>query len=173
VRNQQPLFSRYLCTNGDGSGTDNFIGNHAATEAYIQPAAEQIFYLHLLIVSLEDGSGMKAEQYGLLAALTNGVQIREEDSAGTITDFTDGVPIKTNAQWAALCYDADIKDWGTSPTQELFVARYTFANHGRGIYLDGDRGGKLVVALNDNFTGLISHRFLVEGYIYRIDKPNP
>lgn len=170
MRNNYPLFSRYLDTNGDGTGTEDFIGNQASVEAYIQPPADKIFYIARMIVSIEDGSGMKAEQYGNLSALTNGIEIKIQDSQGVVSDLTGGVPIKTNAQWGALCFDVDIKDWGTSPTQELLVARYTFERSGRGLFLNADFGDKLSVLLNDNFTGLISQKFLVQGYIWRMDK---
>jgi hypothetical protein len=173
MRNEQPLISRYLDTNGNGTGTTNFIGNHANVEAYIQPASEQIFYIARMIISIEDDGGFAAGDYGSLAALTNGIEIKEEDDQGVVTDFTDGVAIKTAGQWAQLCFDSDVKAWVASPTEEVFVVRYTFERSGRGIFLDADEGGKLVVYLNDDFTGLLSHRFLAQGYVARIDKPNP
>lgn len=171
MRNNQPLIARYLDTNGDGSGTENMVGNHAATDIYIEPAAEQVFYVARLIISIEDAAGFKAGLYGSLATLPNGILIREEDDAGVVTDFTDGVAIKTNGQWGQICYDTQLLSWSASPTEELLVVRYTFDRSGRGVYLDAAEGGKLVVKLNDNFTGLISHRFLAQGYATRLDLP--
>lgn len=162
---QRTLISRFLDTNGDGSGTENFIGNHAATVAYIQPATTEIFRLTRLIISIEDESGIKSGLYGSIAALPNGITISIVDDSGTLVDLTDGVPIKTNGQWGQLCYDVDLKSWSASPTNEMLLVRFTFTRMGQDIRLSGEHSARLNVNLNDNFTGLISHRFLVQGYI--------
>lgn len=162
---QRTIVSRYLDTNGDGTGTKNFIGNHAATTAFIAPAAGQIFRIARLIVSIEDGTGIKSGLYGALTALPNGVTITEVDDSGTLVDFTDGVPIKTNGQWGQLCYDVDLKSWSASPTEEMVLVRYTFMRAGQYVRLIGDNGGQLQVNLNDNFTGLLSHRFMAQGFV--------
>jgi hypothetical protein len=161
---QRTLISRFLDTNGDGTGTENFIGSHLATTAYIQPATTEIIRLTRLIVSIEDGTGIKSGLYGGLSALTNGITITQTDDSGTLVDFTDGVPIKTNAQWGQLCYDVSWHAWSASPTEEMVLVRYTFSRMGQDVRLNGANAAKLQVNLNDNFTGLLSHRFLVQGY---------
>ena len=163
------LFSRYLDINGDGTGTKEAVGNYSAgvEEFYIEPAATVSYRVHRLIISLEDTTGMQADEYGnLAAALTNGVSIQEKDGSGVITDFTDSLPIKTNAGWGALCYDVDVKSWGQTPTNEFLLARFSFDKFGEGLWLTGELGEYLTVVLNDDFTGLISHKFLAQGTIF-------
>lgn len=160
------LFSRYADTNGDGSGTKNANGDYSGTADifYIQPPAGTVFRAHRMLVSLEDTSAMTAEEYGNLgAALTNGIQARVQNDSGTIADLTDGVPVKTNAHWARVCYDADVKTWSNG--DELLAARWTFAKSGAAIVLDGTLNQRLEILLNDDFRGLISQYFLIQGNI--------
>jgi len=157
---------RYLDTNGDGTGTKNANGNYSggATDFYIQPPASTIYRIARLIVSVEDTSGFSAAEYGNTgSALSNVIHIETQDGGGTIVDYDNGVPIKTNAEWGRVCYDADLKTWGAG--NELLLVRWTYTKSGSFIRLDGDSSEKFVVTLNDDLTGLISHYFLVQGYI--------
>lgn len=104
---QKKLLSRYLDDNGDGTGSKNANGNYSGAEEifYCQPAAGEVFRISRMVVMIEDGSGFRAERYGSInGALGNGITIRSADnsSSGVIVDFTDGTPIKTNAQWGRL-----------------------------------------------------------------------
>ena len=160
------IFSRYADTNGDGSGTKSAIGNYSGGQEifYLQPPVGQVYRVHRLLFSAEDTSGMTAQEYGNLAApLTNGIEMKIQNDTGTITDLTDGVPIKTNGQWGRKCFDADLKTWGNG--DELIVARWTFSKSGSAIVLSGSRNDRLEILLNDDFTGLISQYFLLQGNI--------
>ena len=163
---QEILLARLLDTNGDGTGTKSAVGDYSTPEDfYIQPEAGEYFRIQRLIISIEDGTGIKAELYGGLAALANGITLKHIDDSGTLVDFTDGVPVKTNAHWGRFAFDVDVKDWGITPTNELLVARFSFSKFGQALRLDGSKGGKLVVTLSDNMTGIIAHYFMAEGYI--------
>lgn len=160
---KQPLISRYLSDDGTVTGNKNANGNYAGAveEFYIEPAAGESYTLTRMIVSFEDAGGMQAQEYGNIgSALTNGIEVKvvnEDDTV--IMDLTDGVPVKTNSQWARLCYDVDVKSWGSG--NDLCVVRWTFTKSGDAIYLE--EGQRLVVYLNDSLVGLISHYFLVQG----------
>lgn len=164
------LISRYLDTAGDGSGSKNANGDYSVsglgeTIFYIAPESTQVFEVARLIVSVYDTATMQAQEYGNLGgALGNGITVRVSDSSGVVNDLTDGVPITINAEWAALCYDADLKSWGSG--NELLGVRWTFAKSGEPVRLAGKLGEKLEVVLNDDLTGLISHRFMAQGLKY-------
>lgn len=167
IGSQQQLVSRFLDTNGDGTGTKNAIGNYsgAVTKFKLTPAAGEIFRVARLIISIEDTNGMTAAEYGNLgSALTNGVLVRVENGAGTVLDLTDGDPIITNAEFGSYCFDVTVKSWGQTPDDDLLVARWTFAKYEQMIRLVGDRGEFLSVVLNDDFSGLIAHKFMAQGY---------
>ena len=58
--------SRFLDTNGNGTGTKNANGNYsgAAEIFYIQPPAGSRYQINRLIVEVEDAAGMIATEYG-------------------------------------------------------------------------------------------------------------
>ena len=163
---QQVPISRFLDTNGDGTGTKNAVGNYASpTEFYIQPAAGTIYRIARMIVTIEDTTGFTATEYGNTGgALANGVTVQTKNDSGAITDWTDQQPVTVNSEWGKMCYDVDLKSWGAG--NEILVARWTFERSGQQIRLDGDDANneRFVVSLNDDLTGLIQHYFLVQGY---------
>ena len=77
-----------------------------------------------------------------------------------LCDFTDGVPITTNGNLGRICYDVDIKGWGTG--NEVLLARFTFEKCGYPLILEP--GEKLVINLSDDCSGLVDHYFLIQGY---------
>lgn len=166
---QTNIFSRFLDTNGDGTGTTNANGDYSGTgnedQFYIAPASGESFWIERMIVSVEDTSGFTAQEYGNLgAALTDGIEVQVRTGADTVKiDLTDGVPIETNAHWGRMCYDVDVKSWGAG--NELLVCRWTFTRTGGALILNGGNSERLTVVLSDSFTGLISHYFLVQGYV--------
>ncbi len=167
---KQPIFSRYLDVAGDGSGNSVANGDYSSApeEFFCQPAAGSVILVNRMIISIADAVGsFDAGNYGALAALTNGVQVKVlDDDDNVLMDLTDAVPIKTNAQWGQLCFDVDLKDWGTIGTGDgLLLVRWTFSKAGNPIRLVGDNGHRLAVILNDDLQGLTSQLFLIQGVI--------
>lgn len=155
---------RILDTNGDGTGTTNANGNYAsaADDFYIKPPVGTRYEIDRLIVFIQDTGAFDAELYGNGAILTNGISLLQLNFDGTTrVDLTGGLSIKSNADWGRLCYDVDVKTWGTG--DEVLLARFTFSKFGGPLTLDGDAGQSLVVRLNDNLSALVYHYFTVEG----------
>lgn len=154
-------FFRYLDTVGDGTGTMNANGDYSATaqDFFFQPAFG--VYVFRMIIMIEDTNGMRAEEYGNLGvALNNGYTIMKKDSDDIVQlDINDSVSIKTNAEIGRSGFETDIKSWGAG--DEVLLAGCKFADTGAPLELD--RNDKLVVTLNDDFTGLIEHFFMVQG----------
>jgi len=162
---QNLIFSRYLDTVGDGSGTKSATGDYSAVQGIfrIAPAAGVIYRVTRMIIHIGDTSGFTAAEYGNLgAALGNGVQVRTHNGAATIIDLTDNVPVTTNAEWGNSCYDVDLKTWGAG--DESLLVRWTFSKAGQDIRLDGDATEELQVLLDDDLQGLLDHHFVVQGY---------
>ena len=159
----RPMISRFADTNGDGTGTFEAIGNYSggATDFWIEPPAGEYWHIFRLIVELRDTGSFRAEYYGAGAALTNGIKIIHEVSA-VENDLTAQSSIKNNAQWASYCYDINNINFGAG--DDFMVARWTFANAGTALELFGDTDDKIIVRLNDDFTGLNAHRFLIQGF---------
>lgn len=165
---QHPLLIRYLDTNGDGTGTKLFTETQISQAAFIAPGAGEIFVLHRMMVAYLDDTATAAVYGGLGAALSNGIQIKHKRGATVVANLTDNVPVKKNADWVALAgVDVRNYDWGNPANPHAVGVRWTFTRAGQAITLIGDQSDSLVVELNDNFTGLDDHRFVVQGYRYR------
>ncbi len=169
---KQRIWSQTLSTGGDGTGTSDFIGNYAATAVtgLLRAPAGDTFHVARMIVFLQDGNGMKAEEYGDTgSALTNGITFTlESNGDGTpieINNFIPGGDVKTNADWGRPAFDVDIKAWGgTVPGDEILLSRFTFSKftrHGDLLALSGD--DQIKMTFNDNLSTLVHHQFLFEG----------
>lgn len=163
------ILTRFLDTNGDGTGTKNAIGDYSGGEIfYIQPSSTQIFRVARLVVHYEDVAGMVGEEYGNLgSALTNGIIVRVQDDSGTIIDLIDNEPIQTNADWGRFCYDVVVNNFSASgaSANDHALVRWSFFKSESIIRIDGSANERFEIVLSDNFTGLIEQFFLVQGYI--------
>jgi len=158
-----------LDTTGDGTGTTNANGDYSGgglglTEFKIAPSAGQVFSIARMVVSLEDTKTLAANLYGKDITLANGIEVQVRNAAGALYDLTSGDPVITNADWGHFCYDVQVLNFGTNPSTEHLVVRWTFAKSGQSLILDGNAGEYLAVLLNDDLTGLISHMFEVQGF---------
>lgn len=164
------LVFQYLDTVGDGTGTKNANGDYSsgATQFYIAPGAGVVYDINRMIVTIQDGSGFRAERYGSFgAALTNGIRIEKQDNIGTtLLELDGGINVKSNGDWGRLCYDADLKSWGAG--NEFLNVRWTFTKAGGPLRLTGDDNDRLTVILNDDLTGLVEHYFMAQGVIVTI-----
>ena len=165
------IISRALDTVGDGSGTKNAVGNYSggAEEFFIAPAAGEIFIIERMLVSYKAAKNWQSTLYGKDTPLTNGIKCDMQDASGTVFTLIDpDLPILSNADWAAYCYDFTLFSFGTGDDQAAI--RWTFAKSGKSVRLDGAHGDKLAVTLEDDFSGsgsdsgLTDHHFVVQGY---------
>lgn len=159
-------FSRYLDTNGDGTGSKNAIGDYSssATRFYLRPAAGQIFRVCHLITSLCDVGAFTDGAYGNGITLSNGIFIRMADGDDVVSyDLTDGLPILYSSHWGRYAAKIDTYNYGAS-NEHLLVDIDLLEHYGTPVRLVGDNGDYLEVVLNDNFSGLVEHYFLGKGY---------
>ena len=157
------MISRFLDTVGDGSGGIDGTADYStvADSLLITPPAGKRYTLTRMIVSIQDTGSFDAEKYGNNVTLTNGITVKVIDSvAGTVIDLLGGQTVKSNVGWAAYCYDAEVKSWGSG--DEFLVARWTFEKSGVDVVLT--ENDSLEVGFNDNLTTLGAHRFLVQGF---------
>ena len=162
-KNVQQLISRFLDTNGDGTGTKNARGNYASAATPLYFKATTTVNLHRMIIHIGDTTGMQAQKYGNIAELTNGytVKVIDNDNVTELMDLCNLVPIKSNGGIGRYCYDVELRTWGAG--NEFVQARWTFAKAGQPLRLK--QGQRLSITLNDDLTGLLEHYFMVQGYI--------
>jgi len=161
---EQLRLDRYLDTNGDGTGSKEATGNYAGGEEifYLQPPAGEVYILERMLVYIEDNGSFDSGKYGNNITLSNGIEIFVNGDSGVISDLTDGLPIITNAHWGRQCFDTALSTYG-SGNQSLAI-RWTFSKAGVPITLRGNQNERLEVVLNDNFSTLHDHAFLIQGY---------
>jgi hypothetical protein len=152
---------RHLDTNGDGTGTKEMTGNYALSPEEFFFEADNVTFLYRMIVQYQDAGNIIARQYGAGIVLANGIdmEVRDRDD-NVLIDLLDGIPITGNDDWAHVCYDLTIGS--ALGSEKLFAARWTFAKSGCPIVLKP--GEKLVARFNDDFSGLISQTYMVQGY---------
>jgi len=160
------FFKHVLDTVGDGSGTQNFNGNHAATTAWWKPTSDKKIYgVSVLRLVLSDalGGAFDWTKYGDLAALTNGlkVQLIEDDGstapAGKLLE--DFLPV-SGAGASLVKTNADLVAFGTSRIVDKTAGHLELdIEIGRGITTTR----WIAVQLDDNFTGLDLHYFAIVG----------
>jgi len=169
------LFARHLDTNGDGTGTKNAIGDYSSSPEifYIQPSVDQIFRITRMMILVRGAKNtFYTDYYGSREPLSVGIIVRKQDDSGTIINFTDNVPIRTNGNWGRFCFDAEVYPATIGNTDSYLRVRWTFEKYGYPVRLDGSNNERLEIALNDDFTAgtgitggaLAEHYFVAEGY---------
>lgn len=167
VYKDKPIFAIYYTKNFDGT-TINGIGNYSdagegKTAFGIKPNPGEIYRVARLIISYKDDGVFDSGDYGNSITLTNGISGWFRQDGEDILPFTIPLqPITNNSDWAGVCYDTRVDTYGQGASQ--LTARWTFTRFGKFIELHGDTGDELVIYLHDDFTGLITHRFLAQGY---------
>lgn len=142
----------------------NMIGDYAGgiQDFIVKPEGDKIFAIHRVIIGIRDTGKFASSKYGADLVLTNGLKLYAK-SEGVKTYFTP-LPVKTNADWAAVCYDATISNYGVG--DEYLNVRWTFSKAGSPIWLRSNQAEEIGIELNDDFTDLVKHTALFEGQIY-------
>lgn len=120
--------------------------------------------IYRMMIYIEDNSSMKYEDFGgITNGLTNGIRVWYKETSGSSKVYIDGgFAVKTNRDFAKLCYDVDIKTAGSGNNH--FASRWTFANSGTLIYLNS--GGSIGVTLNDDLSSLVQFEIVIQGFSF-------
>ena len=154
----------YLDTNGDGTGVYDATGDYSvtATDFFFAPAAGETVEVTKLLVHVADKGPFDVDGYGAIAAgLTVGIVIAVERLGAIVLRLTNGAPIKDNADLSHLNTDYRLTNFSSnygSSIVSLDVAAFQTS-----LLMHGDLGDKLIVTLNDDFTGLADHHFIMYG----------
>jgi hypothetical protein len=160
----EPIYQFLATSTGGTEAIGNYstgAGGSSGAIFAIQPPAGESWRIERMLIHIQDTGIFAAQEYGKLSALTNGIQVRVENDAGTVHDLT-AITVKTNAQWSRQCFDTRIDTWGVG--DEFLSSRWTFAKGGYPLHLIGDNNERLEVFLLDSTTGLNAHNFYVNGY---------
>ncbi len=105
-------------------------------------------------------TGLRWTFFGGLGALTNGVKIEHLSTAGAVLfDFTDGHPMKINADWSLLAGTDDMIHPAAGP--DAIPIRWTLAKAGSAFHLN--QGQSLRISVQDDLTGLTTFEAMAQG----------
>ena len=148
------LHSRFLDTNGDGTGSIDQVVDGSVTPVDFKITCPEgsTYEINRLILEVQDVGSFDTNAYGNGIALTTGVQVitSRPTRVPIEIDYTAQHPIKTNVDWAAYMYDIDLITFGSG--NNVLHARYTLTNDGGPIKLGP--GDSLIIRINDDLTGL-------------------
>lgn len=159
----QVYISEFAMDLTDGNNEDaNKDYSVTPAEFVLAPPVGSVWNIARLLFFLEDFGSLDADKYGNGLVLTNGVTIQVKRGDTVLCNLTNSQPIKSNSHWKKFCFDVESSAYGTG--NQTLGSRWTFAKSGSYIHLVGDLGDKIVVTLNDDFSGLVSHTFLFQGH---------
>jgi len=150
----------FLTAAGDGSGLNNFNGNYATVSQDIYYQAVGDFLLYSMQISIVDAGLFAYSDYANNAALTNGIKFFFKPTGLPEVPLFNALTIKTNSDFQAMSNRYDITAWAGS-AQTALVHIHAIEQYGCPLSLKA--GDRLIIRLNDNFTGIISHIFSIGG----------
>lgn len=117
-----------------------------------------------LIITVEDTAPMDSGFYGNNITLTNGISIWRERNGVLQVQWTDpNFPVTRNADWASYCHDVTLHSFGIG--NSILTARWTATRVGPPIPFRSWLDERMVIYLNDDFTGLNGHKFQFQGQL--------
>lgn len=158
-------FKRFLTANGDGTGEHNLNGDYSLTPLVAYYEATSRFELASLLVNISDSSKFVQTGYGGISqgTILNGIRFYIQPVGGSDIPILASFGITQNYQWLSITPDADITTFDLTPqTMAIFVN--TKRLYGK--YLHMNAGEKIKVVLNDNFTDLVNHSFIIGGTLF-------
>jgi hypothetical protein len=161
------LLYQLASVNGDGTGlTDMNYDASLGVDFRVTPPVGVKYNLARILVNIVDTrTGWSPVKYGSTVAspgLATGIGISKDNADGVLYYCTP-ILIKTNANWSLMCYDAQLLDFGTD--DYVLPIRWTFERAGKPLTVDGNKGEFLNIHFADDFTGITSQQFHVQGNV--------
>lgn len=156
------ILNKQFDTVGNGTGTKNAIGNYSAeAQSFkITVPANKTYSLENLKIYMASSSAFTTSGYGSsLANITNGwtIKVRKD---GVLTDILDGMVIKSNYDLEGIA--TSINRVSFSGLEDGFVVTVSFSEYGIPFYLKAAE--YIEIVLNDDFSGLTKHQFIIKGH---------
>ncbi len=141
----------------DGVNPDAAInGSITPVEFIFGPPSDEAWIMEqLLIQILTNSTGIDDVDFGDIAALSTGIGAKIIDSSGTILDYTALSNIKSNNDLAALGFETVRSQYDTKPKGLTGLFIFSNSRSSNGILLDGAKGEKFVITVNDDLTTLV------------------
>lgn len=161
----EPVLSQHMSKDGADVVFDASVDASGGDQYWEFRPSSGLHVVTRLLVTVRDTGTFDAEDYGNRIELTNGITAERVQGAGGGADvlqtFTD-LAIKNNVAWATYSHDLAHYSFGTG--DEFITVRWSFFKSGTdGIKIDSNLNQALRITINDDFTGLEGHFFVVQG----------
>jgi hypothetical protein len=154
----QEVFVRFL---REAGGNRNANGDYSSTATeFSYTAANHRVSLRTLTITVTDLGAFRQDYYGVVSTITNGVRVLIKDEDSTVQDLTNGTPVRSLSGWASFA--SRQLDLPLGPGDGTVHINWNFSNtFGADVILGV--GQRFVIELNDDFSGLSNHFFLLSG----------
>lgn len=149
-------------------------GNHAAEPGFYSITAplpkvpQNILLLDWIIFGVQDPGPLDADLFGSGEPLTNGLRLVIREGEEEIADLFAGETVKSNGDWARLCYETTTEATKGIGVQTLGVS-CNLGHPARPLLLDP--GESLTVVVQDDLSTVLNVSALVRG-IFPFRCPN-
>lgn len=154
----------FLSSNGDGTGTTEAIGDYSVTPLSLKliPDNTSLVELHGLKMNLRDTGTFTAGDFGSInGGLTVGIRVYVRDGDDNILEELTTLPVKNNADLASF---ATFRKNEFDTNDNVISIVWGIGSYGEPVKVDFSKGEYFEVYLNDNFTGLTDHSWIIYGY---------
>lgn len=158
------LVIQHLTVAGDGTGASNFVGDYTTpVTVKAQPAVGDNFEIHSLSLYIKDTGNFDADEFGGIAALTNGLLLEVRSGTTVLATLTlDTIKDNGGAMHFSSSFDNIIT---TGPGDNAMLFRWNFVDTlGEPVILCGKHLENIAVTLSDNLTGLVEMEFIAHGH---------
>jgi len=158
---QKPIF-KFLKTDA-GVKLANVNGAVTPVVFKIAKAGTGKLFITEMHIQYGDTSNWSADEFGdITPVLPNGISVAihkiSDDSVEV--DLTDGLPIKSNAEWGRFAFENAIAAYGSGA--DFQRVRWDFVKNGIPLHIEEDE--YFAVTINDDLTGLTDLTFMMHGF---------
>lgn len=153
-------FVQYMTDAYDGTGNRNMATT--ASDWGIRPPEGYRYEIHRLLIQIVDGAAFATDTYGAIPALTSGINIFLRDIDDSLVTVLSGAQsIKTNEDWARLCYDTAYENYGGGGADRVLNIRWSLDKFGGPLILKF--GQTLQVNIPDDLSALTYQYVVAQG----------
>jgi len=153
-------YIKFFTADGSGVADGNLTGNYsgAATYFFYRVPSKSFFRIQSVTIQVADATQFTQTGYGGLGTLTNGVRFFVD--VGVVVPLLGGYTIKQNNDFFGLTAHVTLTTFATLP--QTLSAEFKLGEDFGGV-LSLTENQRIMVLLNDDFSGLTSHRFAARG----------
>ena len=156
-------FRFFLTDLGTGLGNNNLIGNYTVSTEFHYQATHR-YEIHSFIATISDNANFAQTDYGgISGGLINGLSFWYRAVNGTELRLFTPDAIKQNYDWFSITEHAELTTF-SGPSQTLVLDFRVSESFG--VPLTIFPGERIILRLQDNFTGLTRHTFQLRGTRY-------